>query len=356
MFLPTGIAFGENGNFATASGILDNSPTTPSPDSAFSGPTLWNSDSTVYSKPSSGNGSHIDMLHQSPYSMGIAHEKANVYWVFDASSKDVVRYDFGAPHLPGGSEHGDGIIRRYPEVFVTVMSRNIPSHLVMQKGKDWLYIVDAGHKRILRLNTLSGTPGGKPKQPEMEPVKEYVNMTGAIWEIVTDKGLSQPSGIDILNNTLIVSEYSTGEIIFYDISAIPAKEVARIKTGSKGITGIVIGPDGRIWYVNAIANTLSVAQPSKSALVENRSSVSSGGWATVNQQRRTKEISVSTGNFAVKSLRLSIQDAHGKTMYRKSALSSESIQVNTSGFRSGLHFLILDDGKSHLIKTLFLGY
>ncbi len=354
MFLPTSMAFGDSGTFATVSGTLDSIPI-PAPDAVFSGPTLWNSDSTIYAKPNPGNGSHIDMLHASPYSLGIAHEKANVYWVFDAYSQDIVRYDFGMPHLPGGSDHSDGIIRRYPEIPVAVVSRSIPSHLVMHKGKGWLYIVDAGHKRILRLNTSSGTLGGKPKYPESETVKEYVNMSGATWEIVTDKKLSQPSGIDILNNTLIVSEYSTGEIIFFDVTTLPAKELARISTGSKGITGISIGPDGRIWYVNALASTLLVAQPSKSTLVQNQSAVSAGGWATVHQAGRAMEWTVSTGNFAVKSLRVSIQDASGKLNYLKTDIGTETFLVNTSSFSSGLHFLILDDGKSRLIRTLFLG-
>lgn len=64
MSLPTSIAFSYNGNFATSPGVLDANHQNGA--SHFTGPALWSSDWSVYAEPSGGNGSHLDMLHQSP--------------------------------------------------------------------------------------------------------------------------------------------------------------------------------------------------------------------------------------------------------------------------------------------------
>jgi hypothetical protein len=67
-------------------------------------------------QPSGGNGSHLDMLHGSPFSMGIAHEVDNVFWVCDDWNKDIVRYDFVGDHGPGNDDHSDAIVNRYENI------------------------------------------------------------------------------------------------------------------------------------------------------------------------------------------------------------------------------------------------
>ena len=85
---------------ATTSGILDANRRGGS----FTGPALWSGNLDIYAKPSGGNGSHLDMLHGSPFSMGIASEKENAYWVFDGYNQHIVRYDFGGDHGPGNAD------------------------------------------------------------------------------------------------------------------------------------------------------------------------------------------------------------------------------------------------------------
>ena len=114
MSLPTGIAFGNNFNWATSPGVQDANHN----GGTFTGPTLWSSDPDIYAQPSGGNGSHLDMLHGSPYSMGIAHEIDNAYWVFDGWNETIVRYDFVDDHGPGNDDHSDAIVRRYLEIEV----------------------------------------------------------------------------------------------------------------------------------------------------------------------------------------------------------------------------------------------
>ena len=42
------------------------------------------------------------------------------------------------------------------------------------------------------------------------------------WEEVVITGLIQPAGIDIIDNRLVVTDHSNGDIVFYDVNTIPA--------------------------------------------------------------------------------------------------------------------------------------
>ncbi len=266
----TGIAFGENGNWGNSPGVFDANFGTGTP---FTGPSLWSSDSLVFAQPSGGNGSHLDMLHASSRAMGIAHEKDNVYWIFDSYQNDIVRYDFVQDHGPGNSYHDDGIIRRYPELIVDRINLNIPSHLVLNKKTNWLYIVDGGNNRVLKFDITSGTNTGAPTYGPFETLAEYSKYTGTTWSDIVTTGLNQPSGIDVIGNNMIVSDYGTGDIIFYDISGATAIEIGRYYTGNTGVTGVVIGPDGYIWYTNQLTNEVNKIEPSSFASVSEKETI-----------------------------------------------------------------------------------
>ena len=59
---------------------------------------------------------HVDMLHESPLCMGIAHDDGavtdvagmgtyrNVYWAFGGGHRQLVRYDFESDHGPGSMD------------------------------------------------------------------------------------------------------------------------------------------------------------------------------------------------------------------------------------------------------------
>ena len=249
MSLPTGIAFGLNGNWANSPGVYD---ANHNGGAAFTGPSLWSSDMSIYAQPSGGNGSHLDMLHLSPYSQGIAAEVDNVYWVFDGNTDDIVRYDFAEDHGPGNGFHGDAIIRRYSDDAVYKDPLNkIVSHLVLDEAKKWLYVVDHGNERVIRIDITTGSDlGGTPNYPANEAVVEYSEYTGYTQETVVSTGLLQPAGIDVIGDRMIVSEHNSGDIVIYDISTIPAVELERLSTGLSSVQGVKIGPDGRIWFVD----------------------------------------------------------------------------------------------------------
>lgn len=259
--LPTGIAMGDNNCFSTSPGIWDangnQSTTTP-----FTGITLWSADPAIYAQNLFGPlGSHLDMLHVTPRSQGIAHDRWNKYWVVDGHNQDVVMHDFKGDHGPGQDYHGNAIIHRYPQVSITRdPGEHIVSHCVLDKHTGWLYVVDHGGQRVWRLDTRTGTlASGNPSWGPFESYVQYETMQNATAEVIISGGLQQPSGIDVVGSTLLVSDHGSGEIILYDM-ANGFAERGRIAVGA-GVMGIKVGPDGRIWFVNATSSTLTRIDP-----------------------------------------------------------------------------------------------
>jgi hypothetical protein len=260
MSLPTAIAMGDNGNFATCPGIFDANQNGGDP---FTGPTLWSADPAIYAFPGQGPlGSHLDMLHVNPRSQGIAHDRWNRYWVVDGHVGDVVMNDFRMDHGPGNTWHGDAVIRRYGGVTIARdPNDHITSHCELDKRTGWLYVVDHGNQRVLRLDTRSGTVSGPATFGPWESYVEYSQMQGHTWETVVSTGLDQPAGIALSGDHLLVSDHANGDIVIHDIAAPGFPEIGRIHTGEPGIMGIEVGPDGRIWFVNASSHRLARIDP-----------------------------------------------------------------------------------------------
>ena len=112
---PRQLAWGRGGLFATCG----EARTANYEDDAtpYNGPVLWDSNPELFGAPydPNRNGTHVDMLHETPYCMGIAHERGNVYWAFNGDAGALDRYDFNQPHEPGGEDHTDGALWRYAE-------------------------------------------------------------------------------------------------------------------------------------------------------------------------------------------------------------------------------------------------
>lgn len=269
MSLPTGIAMGDNNNFSTCPGVFDANHNGGAP---FTGITLWSSDPAIYAQNLFGPlGSHLDMLHVTPHSQGIAHERWNRYWVVDGYNHDVVMHDFRSNHGPGNDYHGDAIIRRYAGINIQRdPNDHIVSHCEFDKRTGWLYVVDHGNDRVVRLDTRSGSVSGPGSFGPYESYVEYSQMSGHTWETVATTGLVQPAGIAISGDHLLVSDHANGDIVIYDISGSVFPEIGRIQTGSAGIMGIELGPDGRIWFVNATTHQLVRIDPDQNVgIVEN---------------------------------------------------------------------------------------
>ena len=311
MSLPTGIAMGDNNCFATCPGIFDANHNTGG--DPFTGPSLWSADTAIYARPSGGNGSHLDMLHVDPNSQGIAHEYWNRYWVVDGFRGDIVMNDFRKDHGPGNDYHGDAIIKRYADFSITKdPNDHVVSHDVFDKSTGWLYVVDYGGQRVLRLNSNSGEVSGPGVYGPFEPYVEYDMVTGYEWEAIITEGLVEPAGIEIVGTHLYVSDYSNGDIVMYDISASPVAELGRIHTNTPGLMGITVGPDGRIWGVNATTHELLRIDPQDPTGLDEARSPALRCWPNPADERLVFECPSDLKGSAEFLLR----DAAGRTVSR----------------------------------------
>jgi hypothetical protein len=254
-------AFGDNGNFASCHESRDEWNVGPQEPDDFMGPALWPADLEIFAvvgqafPPEGGvEGSHLDMLHQSPWCMGIAHDTGNVYWAFDGMNDTIVRYDFVEGHGPGGGDHSDGIIWRYMDTTVTRVA-NIPGHMELDHATGMLYVADTGAGRIMRLDTTSGTNTGN--LPGDWDGATYEGVEGADYQAVVE-GLGEPSGLALHEDRLFVSDHASGEVIAYELDG---TEIERMPTPAARLMGIAIGPAGDLWYVDAEANELVRVDP-----------------------------------------------------------------------------------------------
>lgn len=216
----------------------------------FMGPALWPGDLDVLAQVHQNDallGSHLDMLHQTSYCMGIAHDHANAYWVFDGQDSQIVYYDFEMPHGYGEEDHSDGIVRHYPDADV-LRVEDVPSHLLLDPDSGRLYIADTGNGRVRYLDTTTGTVAADlPLFSNGEVLAEHVIM-GDVKVKLLVHGLAEPSGLALHDGHLFVSDHATGEIIAYDLDG---NELQRVSLpDGPGVMGLAIGPDGTVWYAD----------------------------------------------------------------------------------------------------------
>jgi len=243
------IAFGATGTFATCQESR-NTYDDMHPHNDFMGPALWSSDLDIFGVVNQNNnllGSHIDMLHESPYCMGVAHHEDNAYWAFDGHHGHLVYYDFQVDHGPGYDDHSDGIVRRYTEIELSRVP-GTPGHLT-EDGHGNLFIVDTGAQRVVKLDTDSGEHG-EDLPLEQEPLEEYATWVDVDFEVFAEN-IGRPSGIWTNGDRVLVSDNLNGTILAYDADG---EEIGRLETEAESLQGMTVAPDGALWFVDASAN------------------------------------------------------------------------------------------------------
>ncbi|HET7542721.1 MAG TPA: hypothetical protein VFK05_22775 [Polyangiaceae bacterium] len=249
---PTSIAFGQNGNLATCGEARTDNYEDDAID--YSGPVLWSSDPAIFGAlPKDGqNGTHIDMLHESPFCMGIAYERDNAYWVFNGKAGALDRYDFHEPHVVGGEDHSDGELSRYVEGELERVPE-VPSHLALDHSQRQLYVADTARGRILRLSIDSGTPGASV--PAFETLSANRRMDGAsLVEFVAPGSLTAPSGIVFSVDRVIVTDNATSLIWWFKLDG---SVLGSVDTGlpAGSLSGITVGPDGKLYLSDLLTGT-----------------------------------------------------------------------------------------------------
>ena len=222
----------------------------------FMGPTLWPSALTHYAVENQNNnllGSHIDMNHESPFGVGIAHDHDNVYWYNDGYYGELVMYDFAEDHDTGYDDHSDAIVHRYTEVEIGHLM-GVPGHMVLDKTTGILYIADPADGRVLWVNTDDATTTSVDMMghaSRMEPLAAYENITSVEWGVLAS-GLDRPSGIALDDGELYVSQNGNGAIVAYDLATDGKSGVAlaTIQTTAVSIMGLEVGPNGHLYYVD----------------------------------------------------------------------------------------------------------
>ncbi len=256
MHKPPAFAMG-TGGFWGICGDNDNSQNDPRLEpNYFMGPAMFTSNLDIFTTQNAetGLGSHYDMLHNTSFCRGIAHETANVFWTFNGELGAIEKYNFNEPHEPGGDDHSDGEIYRYAVGKVKGAKAEedkpaVSSHLFFDSTDNFLYIADTGNKRIVKLDTKSGTKGGRlPRRNEV--LKDQGLMEGTdVEEVVAPGTLEAPSGLEIRNELIYVTDAATG---FFHVFDKTGKELRKLDTGlgADVLSGFTFGPDGKIWFTD----------------------------------------------------------------------------------------------------------
>jgi hypothetical protein len=256
---PTGIAWGAADRFATCgearTGNYENDET------PYNGPTLWTADPAIFAEPPppGANGSHLDMLHNTPFCMGIAHEVDNVYWLFNGDAGSLDRYDFHQPHEPGGEDHSDGEVWRYALGEVSRVPE-VPAHLVYDSATRLLYASDPGHSRVIALDTGSGAVTGEIVT--YDPLRTHALVTGAtVTEIVRPGDVARPSGLALVDGVLFVADRASGRITAWDVEA--KRQIRSLDTGlgPDALTALSYGPDGRLYASDIVGGRVLRIEP-----------------------------------------------------------------------------------------------
>ena len=302
MWRTMGIAMGNNGSFATAQ---NGEPGDKDLNYMFMGPTLWSADTAVfaarYQDDNTKLASHLDMLHQSPWGLGIAHDTANVYWVLDARYKDICRYDFRDPHEVGGTDHRDGIIRRYSDVAITPAERGRPAHIDLDPTTGFLYYIDPGMGSVHVLETRTGSVAQPlvPPRESSENLAEFVGMAGAVTRTVVKPGvINEPVGLEVYGNRLLVGDRASGKIYVFAINDTTVNYRGAVSTGARALYGVTVGPDGRIWFVDNALGMVGRLDVSSAV------TISAPERVRVINRRDTLAVTVTNGTSTQQQLRL----------------------------------------------------
>lgn len=246
---PPAIAMGADNTWATC-GDSDNGG------DDFMGPALFSADLSIFAVSTPfGLGSHLDMLHSTTFCRGIAHETANIYWVFNSNKGSLDRYDFKVDHGPGNDDHSDGEIYRYVEGQVAGVD-GTSSHLAYHGGL--LYIADTGNQRIARLDPSTATMGSAffGDEPTLRR-----NMDGAeLVDVVPPGTLEAPSGLEIIDDVLYVTDAAQSRLYAFDLEGALIRTLdTDLPAGSLG--GMAVGPDGMLYVTDVAGSRVFRVEP-----------------------------------------------------------------------------------------------
>ncbi|MFW5968352.1 MAG: hypothetical protein ACOCV2_12580 [Persicimonas sp.] len=244
---PAALAFGDPGFMATAQ--QEDEETQPTTPEDFMGPVLWPTDLNDYD---AGHPSHLDMLHNSPLSSGVAWDEGNAYWIFDGYHGSLTRYDFNEPHPPGGEDHTDGVIERYADGEVGIADE-VVAHLDMDHDTDLLYAADTENNRVVTLDTTAGEEGDAISPSYDQCEQRHIDDAELSTVIDGDEfEMTQPAGLELHDDLLFVGDNGTSTIYAFDLEG---ELVDRLDVSEEipagAMMGLAIDEDDRVYAVDS---------------------------------------------------------------------------------------------------------
>jgi hypothetical protein len=257
---PTSFAFSDNMFLATCQESNNDYNGHAAVANMFMGPVIYPA-STDLIRRQGVMGSHRDMLHHSPYCMGIAAAGGTEFWVFNGEVGAIDRYRFNTFHQPGGDDHADGQAWRFAVGQVQRVP-DVPSHMVIDPMTHRLYIADTGNSRIASMDVNSPPETGQ-QIPAHNPEVPLIGIDGYTLQTVvagTAGMLTHPSGLLLYHDLLWVSDNANSRISVFTTSG---ERVNYIDTGlpEGSLTGLAFGPDGKLYFSNRLGNQVVRIDP-----------------------------------------------------------------------------------------------
>ena len=270
------ISFGNQGTFGTCGDTRnDYHGLSSSGIDDFMGPVLWPASIKEFQSyecvpsfsplcPDAAN-VHLDMLHNTPFCMGIASAGGNRFYTFNGLFGAVELYDFKQPHSDGsaghgGEDHADGTKKRYLNLGLKRVA-NVPSNMVVHPENGWLYIADTGHGRVIRMDPDSGTGLGFQNTFISEKPIEAIG-SATVEEVVPQDAYAvfEPSGLVFHGGFMYVSDNANGLLTGFDMDG---KRVNLLDTGlgEGALAGIAVGPEQRLYLVDRLGNRILRIDP-----------------------------------------------------------------------------------------------
>lgn len=266
MRLVTALSFADNDTFATVGEARTGNWLDDPLD--YMGPTWWSSDPDIFGVDFGLNGSHLDMLHATPFGMGIAHqptsegmEQPHVFWVFNGAIGALDRYDFNEPHEPGGEDHSDGVLHRFFEGELKRVE-GAPSHMAFAPDRRTLLVVDSGHRRLVAYETplwddgdpetqtdLVDAPGTPIVTPDPQIADPRAVELGKLRTLAKLRQWEVPSGLTVGGDQLFVGDAKTGMIYRLDLDG-ELLQVLDTGFGAWSLAGLAWGPDERLYLAH----------------------------------------------------------------------------------------------------------
>jgi hypothetical protein len=247
---PAALAFGTPGNMATAQ--QEDGWTQPQTPYDFMGPTLWGTSLATFDAAHPG---HLDMLHNSPLSSGIAWVEGNQYFLYDGAHRAIAFYDFNQDHGLGGTDHSDGELYRYVDGQLGY-EPGVPSHVVFDGELSRVYAADTANGRIVSLNPNTGSLGGYIEPNYDGGTQRY--MDGAELSVLIDgsqfePAMLKPSGMELHDDILFITDHANSVIYGFDRDG---NLIDYLETGmaSGSLMGMTFDTEGSLLIVDSQNN------------------------------------------------------------------------------------------------------